>query len=117
MIVGIASRTYHRNPTLLTALGHSINEMALLSVTSTSAPWHVIQGLLLILTWPFPKESSKSDITFPLSGMLLHIAMQNGLHIPMSCHEFSKVKMSAPSEADMIRRSELWAHCIVAYQR
>jgi hypothetical protein len=54
---------------------------------------------------------------FTLSGMMLHIAMQNGTHIPMSSHEFSRFKTSAPSEADMIRRSELWAHCVIAYQK
>lgn len=116
-IVGVACRTYPRNPTLLSALSRSINELALLAIATTSAPWHTIQGLLINLTWPFPKESGKPDVTFPLCGMLLHIAMQNGLHIPMSSHEFSKVKVPAPSEADMIRRSELWAHCVIVYQR
>lgn len=69
-----------------------------------------------MLTWPFPKDVNYPDITFPLSGMLLHIAMQNALHIPMSSHEFSRVKIPALSEADMIRRSELWAHCIIVYK-
>ncbi|GKZ58544.1 hypothetical protein AnigIFM49718_004369 [Aspergillus niger] len=117
-IVGIASRTYSKNPTLLTALARNINEMALLSIISGSSAWHCIQGLLLVLTWPFPKDATMADVTFPLSGMLLHIAMQNGLHIPMSSHEFSKRKrLPAPSEAEMIRRSELWAHCVIIYQR
>ncbi|GLA38218.1 hypothetical protein AnigIFM63309_005224 [Aspergillus niger] len=117
-IVGIASRTYSKNPTLLTALARNINEMALLSIISGSSAWHCIQGLLLVLTWPFPKDATMADVTFPLSGMLLHIAMQNGLHIPMSSHEFSKRKrLPAPSEAEMIRRSELWAHCVIVYQR
>lgn len=116
-VIGAACRTYPRNPTLLTALARSITEMALLSIASTSAPWHTIQGLLINLTWPFPKDAGRPDVTFPLCGMLLHIAMQNGLHIPMCSHEFSKVKIPAPSEADMIRRSELWAHCVIVYQR
>ncbi|KAI9935048.1 hypothetical protein MW887_000669 [Aspergillus wentii] len=116
-MIGVACRTYPRNPTLLTALSRSITDMALLSVASTSSPWHTIQGLLLILTWPFPKDRSRPDVTFPLSGMLLHTAMQNGIHIPMSSHEFSKVKIPAPSETDMIKRSELWAHCVIVYQR
>ncbi|GLA64918.1 hypothetical protein AtubIFM56815_008065 [Aspergillus tubingensis] len=117
-IVGIASRTYSKNPTLLTALARTVNEMAFLSIVSGSSAWHSIQGLLLVLTWPFPKDANMADLTFPLSGMLLHIAMQNGLHIPMSSHEFSKRKrLPAPSEAEMIRRSELWAHCIIVYQR
>jgi hypothetical protein len=72
--------------------------------------------MLLLLTWPFPKEN-RPDVTFPLSGMLLHVAMQNGFHIPMSSHEFSRISIPAPSELDMVRRSELWAHCVLVYQR
>ncbi|PKX99355.1 fungal specific transcription factor domain-containing protein [Aspergillus novofumigatus IBT 16806] len=92
-----------------------IVEMALLSALSTT-PWHTVQGLLLLLTWPFAKDKTRSDVTFTLSGMMLHIAMQNGTHIPMSSHEFSRFKTPAPTEADMVRRSELWAHCVIAYQ-
>lgn len=90
--------------------------MALLSVLSTCAPWYTIQGLLLLLTWPFPKEN-RPDVTFPLGGMLLHVAMQHGFHIPMSSHEFSRVKIPVSSDLDMVRRSELWAHCVLVYQR
>ncbi|EYE90290.1 Zn(II)2Cys6 transcription factor [Aspergillus ruber CBS 135680] len=116
-IIGVACRTYPRNPTLVTALSRSVTNMVLLSASSTSAPWHTIQALFLVLTWPFPKDMTRPDLTFPMSGMLLHIAMQNGLHIPMSSHEFSNVKIPALSEVDMTRRSELWAHCVIVYQR
>ncbi|KAJ5781325.1 hypothetical protein N7457_006485 [Penicillium paradoxum] len=115
-VIGVSSRSYPRNPTLQTALAQEVTEMAFVSVLSTCAPWHTIQGLLLLLTWPFPKEN-RPDVTFPLSGMLLHVAMQNGFHIPMSSHEFSRVKIPAPSEVDMVRRSELWAHCVLVYQQ
>jgi hypothetical protein len=115
-IIGVSSRSYPRNPTLQTAVAQEVTEMAFMSVLSSCAHWYTIQGLLLLLTWPFPKEN-RPDVTFPLSGMLLHAAMQNGFHIPMSSHEFSRVNMPAPSELDMIRRSELWAHCVLVYQR
>lgn len=115
-VIGVACRAYPRNPTLLMALARSVIEMAFLSAVSASPPWHTIQALLLLLTWPFPK-GDHPDVTFPMSGMLLHIAMQNGLHIPMSSHEFSRVKIPVPSEADLLRRSELWAHSVIVYQR
>ncbi|KAL4892508.1 hypothetical protein BDV59DRAFT_43000 [Aspergillus ambiguus] len=116
-VIWIACRTYPRNPTLYVALAPSIMEMACLSITSASAVWHIIQGLVLVLSWPFPKDTTRPELTFPLAGMLLHIAMQNGFHIPMSSHEFARKKIPMPSEADMIRRAELWAHCIIVYQR
>lgn len=90
--------------------------MALLSVASMSPAWHTIQALLLLLTWALPKEG-RPDMVFPMSGLLLHIAMQNGLHIPVSSNEFSRAKVSPPSEAVIVRRAELWAHCVVVYQR
>ncbi|KAJ5153623.1 uncharacterized protein N7500_009062 [Penicillium coprophilum] len=115
-IIGVSSRSFPRNPTLHTALAQEVMEMAFLSVLSTCAPCYTIQGLLLLLTWPFPKEN-RPDVTFPLSGMLLHVAMQNGFHIPMSSHEFSRVKIPESSDSDMVRRSELWAHCVLVYER
>lgn len=90
--------------------------MALVSVASASPAWHTIQALLLLLTWTLPK-GGHPDVTFPMSGMMLHIAMQNGLHIPVSSNEFSRVKISPPSEVVMVRRAELWAYCVVVYQR
>jgi Fungal specific transcription factor domain. len=116
-VIRAASRSYPKNPTLLNALSRGIVEMGLLSLTSTSSPIHTIKGLLILLDWPFPRENATMDVAFPLSGMLLHLAMQNGLHIPMSSHEFSKARIPAPSEADMTKRSELWAQCVVVYQR
>ncbi|KAL2834667.1 C6 zinc finger domain protein [Aspergillus pseudoustus] len=115
-LIGVSCRAYIRNPTLLMALARHVIEMAFLSALSTSPPWHTIQGLLLLLTWPFPK-GDHPDVTFQLGGMLLHIAMGNGLHIPMSSHEFSRVKIPVPSEGDLVRRSELWAHTVIVYQR
>ncbi|QRD89666.1 Zn(II)2Cys6 transcription factor [Aspergillus flavus] len=116
-VIGVACRTYPKNPTLLTALARSITDMALLSLASTSAPWHIIQALLLFLTWPLPKDNTRPELTFPLSGSMLHIAMQNGLHIPMSSHEFTKKRIPAPSEAELVRRAELWTRCVIVYQR
>ncbi|KAJ9190804.1 transcriptional regulator family: Fungal Specific TF [Paecilomyces variotii] len=116
-IIRAASRSYSKNPTLLNALSRSIMEMGFLSLISTSSAMYTIKGLLILLYWPFPRENDAIDPAFPLSGMLLHLAMQNGLHIPMSSHEFSRVRIAAPSEADLTKRSELWAQCVIVYQR
>ncbi|KKA17613.1 C6 transcription factor [Rasamsonia emersonii CBS 393.64] len=112
VIIGVASRSYSKNPTLPSALARHILDAVLLSTASNSAALYKIQALLLLLTWPFPKM----DVLFPLSGLLLHLAMLNGLHIPMSTHEFAKMKTNNLTEIDIHRRSELWAHCIIVYQ-
>ncbi|KAL1964856.1 hypothetical protein VTN77DRAFT_6358 [Rasamsonia byssochlamydoides] len=113
VIIGVACRSYSRNPTLPGALSRNVLDTVLLSMASNSAALYKIQALLLLLTWPFPKL----DVLFPLSGFLLNLAMQNGLHIPMSTHEFAKMKRNHLSEIDVHRRSELWAQCIIVYQR
>lgn len=122
-IVFVASRTYNKNPTLFPTLAEPILEMVLLSMGSNAAPVFKIQSFLLFLTWP----PASLEVVFPLSGWLLHVAMQNGLHMPMASHEFGRnvrSLRSEPSQAnksilmmDLRRRSELWAYCIVVYQR
>ncbi|KAJ5937586.1 hypothetical protein N7454_003928 [Penicillium verhagenii] len=115
-VIGVSCRVYPKNPTLLMALARSIIEMAFMSALSSSPAWHTIQAFLLIIQWPFPK-GDHPDVSFTIAGMMLHIALQNGLHIPMSSHEFSRRKMPVPSEADLLRRSELWALSEVFYHR
>ncbi|KAL4920747.1 hypothetical protein BDW62DRAFT_198631 [Aspergillus aurantiobrunneus] len=116
-IIGTASRTCAKNPTLFPALVKPITELAFLSPLSGSGPWNIVQGLLLVLNWPFPKEDGGVDIIFPLTGLLLHVAMQYGMHNPVSSHEFYKTKHPLPSPVDITHRSELWAYTIITYQR
>jgi hypothetical protein len=113
MVIGIASRTYQRNPTLFSALVFSIRDLALLSVGTNSSALYKLQALLLLITWPFPSM----DVLLPLSGMMIHLAMQNGLHIPVSSHDFAGLRRTSVTEMDVDRRAELWGYCIVAYQR
>lgn len=114
-IIGVGCRSYHRNPTLLGVLPSKIQTMALFSLNSNLS-LQVVQGLLLILFWPFPKASTGTDMTFPLSAALLHMAMQLGLHLPASSQEFSKVRIRL-TENDTKIRAEVWGYCMLVYQR
>ncbi|KAL4800350.1 hypothetical protein BDV19DRAFT_174420 [Aspergillus venezuelensis] len=116
-IIGTASRTCSKNPTLFSALVKHITELAFLAPLSGCGPCNIVQGLLFVLNWPFPKEEGGVDIIFPLTGLLLHVAMQYGMHNPVSSHEFYKTKQPMPSMVDINRRSELWAYTIITYQR
>ncbi|KAL4806298.1 hypothetical protein BDV18DRAFT_160366 [Aspergillus unguis] len=116
-IVGTASRTCAKNPTLFPALVKPIINLAFLSPLTSTGPWNVVQGLLLVLNWPFPREEGGIDIIFPLTGSLLHLAMQHGMHNPVSSHQFYKTKQSCPDVVDINRRSELWAYTMITYQR
>lgn len=116
-IIGTASRTCAKNPTLFPALVKPITNMAFLSSLAAPGPWNTVQGLLLVLNWPFPREPEGVDIIFPLTGLLLHLAMQHGMHNPISSHEFFKTKQPVPDVVDVSRRSELWAYTLITYQR
>jgi hypothetical protein len=113
-IAGVASRSYTKDPTLLDSLGERVLTLALLSLRSPSIT--TVKGLLLLLTWPLPKTQNGHDTTYAISGSVIHMAMQIGLHIPTSSQDFSRVKVDL-TETQIIKRAELWGYCIVTYQR
>ncbi|EXJ63637.1 uncharacterized protein A1O5_11398 [Cladophialophora psammophila CBS 110553] len=114
-IIGVSCRTYSRNPTLISVLPAKIKTMALMSLNATiTLP--VVQALLLILYWPFPKSGNGHDMTYPLSAAVLHMAMQIGLHVPVASHEFSKIPVKL-TEDELKIRAETWGYCTLVYQR
>ncbi|KAL2008418.1 hypothetical protein VTN00DRAFT_6612 [Thermoascus crustaceus] len=115
-IIGVGSRHYRKDPTLFGALAPKIINLALMSLKTKSATLSHIQALLLVLSWPFPPSSLCMDITFPLSGSLIHMAMQAGLHISVTSQNFAKIGIKM-TEEDIKKRAELWAYCIITYQR
>jgi Fungal specific transcription factor domain len=112
-VLAVASRTYSKDPTLLDSLGERVLNLGLLSLRTPTVT--NIKGLLLILTWPLAKAAG-ADTTYAISGTILHMAMQIGLHIPTSSQDFSRVKVNL-TETQIIKRAELWGYCIVTYQR
>jgi len=114
-IVGVACRSYTRNPTLLGFLPAKIHNMALLTLNST-VTLQIVQGLLLVLCWPFPKVSMGHDLGYPLSGALVHMATHMGLHLPVSSQEFSRVRLKL-DEDEIKRRAETWGYCQLIYMR
>jgi hypothetical protein len=113
-ITGVGCRMYAKDPTLLDSLGERVLNLSLLSLRNPSIP--NIKGLLLVMTWPLPKSSTGIDATYAISGSIIHMAMQIGLHIPTSSQDFSKVKVNL-TETQIVKRAELWGYCIVTYQR
>lgn len=108
-IVGVGCRTYARNPTLLAVLPSKILNLAVLTLNSHNSV-EVVQGLLLILYWPFPRSSTDYKPNYVLTGAVVHLAMQLGLHLPVSGQEYSAAKLSLNSE-ELKRRSQIWGYC------
>ncbi|KAF2423645.1 hypothetical protein EJ08DRAFT_441801 [Tothia fuscella] len=113
-IIGTASRNFARDPTLLDCVGDKILNLALMSLRYPSVA--TIKGLLLVMTWPLPRAIGTTDVTYAISGSLLHIAIQIGLHIPTSSQDFSRVKINL-SDSEIAKRAELWGYCVLTYQR
>jgi hypothetical protein len=113
-IIGTASRNFARDPTLLDCLGDKILNLALMSLRHPSVS--TIKGLLLVMTWPLPRAAGSTDVTYAISGSLLHMAIQIGLHIPTSSQDFSRVKVNL-SDYEIAKRAELWGYCVLTYQR
>ena len=88
----------------------------LLSLRTNTGTLPHVKGLLIMLTWAYPTQSSRRAATHAFAGSLVHIGMQLGLHIPASSQDFSRTPLEL-SEYDISRREGLWAYCIVTYQR
>jgi hypothetical protein len=90
--------------------------MALLALNTPQITVPSIQGMLLLLHWPFPKVNSGHDMSYALSAAVLHMAMQIGLHVPVASQEFSKQRLRL-TEDDLRIRAETWGHCTLVYQK
>lgn len=116
VIVSIGSRRYNRQPTLIGVLALPVTRLALQSMIVRSNLIERIKGLILLLNWPFPTSPFYRDPSFLLSGTLLHMAMQCGLHTPAFSQDFSKPYRKVP-EQEPVRRAELWIYVVIMYQR
>jgi hypothetical protein len=114
-IIGVAARSYSEDPFLIFRLAPKINNLALLSLHPSTASLATIKGHLLLLNWPFPRDSLTRDLPFPLAGGMIHMALQIGLHVPLAAQDFSRERVRL-SEDDASRIAELWGYCVVTYQ-
>ena len=116
-IVAVGSRRYAKDPTLLHSLTRDVMDLAMQWRPIRPSLVYVIESLLLLAAWPPPATSSTGDITFTLSGMIMNLALQIGLHQnPSSCQDFARRRISL-SDNEINRRSVLWAWCITHCQR
>lgn len=115
-IVGIGCRRYPNDPTMLGRLAPNITNLALLSLSSRAAPILIIQGLLLLCTWPGPVDTLGKDVGYVLSGIALNLAMRAGLHVFGNGQDFARTKLD-PNEEHTAMRARLWFHCLVVCQR
>ena len=95
-VVSIGSRRYTRQPSLTQALALPVTQLALQSIINRTKPIERMKAVILLLNWPFPSGPFHRDPSFLLSGALLHMAMQCGLHAPNFSQDFSKSYLKLP---------------------
>ncbi|KIW95441.1 uncharacterized protein Z519_04025 [Cladophialophora bantiana CBS 173.52] len=105
-IISVASRRYQSDPTLLTRLARAVTDLLWKSLQTEPHSLGVIQSLVLLCTWPFPTSSSTTDPTYTLSGMIIQLSIQMGLHRPRSPLDFTKFRVNlSPHDVEDRRRT------------
>lgn len=112
----VGSRRYSKIPTLLSSLSSKVRVLALTALGSGVPCCHAIEGVIIILTWPGPVDHSSADATFTLAGLLIHAAMQLGLHMPALSQDFARIPIKTTDE-DIRIRTKKWAYCLLVYHR
>ena len=112
----MAARRYGPDPNLLTSLSSPLSRLLWSTLADVPQDYHVVKALCLLCTWPLPISSTSADPTFMLSGVMMHVAMQIGLHRPSHAHDFSRFKVELREE-ELKDRAKTWAAVLVVGQR
>ncbi|KAH8805215.1 hypothetical protein F5884DRAFT_442907 [Xylogone sp. PMI_703] len=115
-VIGVASRSYDKDRSLFDRISPNVIDLFLSTTRSRSNTIFDIKGLLLVLSWRFAPTSLTTDITHRLSGMMLHMAMQMGLHQPIASQDLSRCRLQN-NDINLNERAEVWGHCVVVYQQ
>ena len=114
IIVSVATRRY--DSSLLTSLAVPLSDLLWKTLAEVPQSYIVVKALCILCTWPLPISSTSSDPTFMLSGLMMQIAMQIGLHRPSHAQDFTKFKVELREE-ELKDRVRTWATCNAVAQR
>ncbi|KAL9133951.1 MAG: hypothetical protein Q9175_004872 [Cornicularia normoerica] len=114
VIVSVATRRY--DPSLLTSLAGPLSELLWKTLAEVPQNYLVVKALCILCTWPLPISSTSSDPTLMLSGLMMQVAMQIGLHRPSHAQDFTKFRIELREE-ELRDRVRTWATCNAVAQR
>jgi hypothetical protein len=115
-IVGVASRRYEQDITLLRVLSSLVTKMAWDGIASAHGQLATIQALLLLCSWPFPATSVVLEPTPTWSDIAMSMAIQRGLHQPQRASEFNRTRLT-PSPSLQQEMSKTWVACKIVAQK
>lgn len=115
-IISVGARRYNTEPTLLNSLSGPVSRLVWSTLADVPQSYHVVKALCLLCTWPLPTSSTSTDPTFMLSGMMMQVAIQIGLHRPSHAQDFSKFRVEL-RDSELKDRIRTWAVCNIVAQR
>ncbi|KAF7944382.1 hypothetical protein EAE96_010779 [Botrytis aclada] len=130
-IVLVSARRYPQDPTLVLNLSKAYMKSLWNSISDMPQRASSIKALALLCTWPVPlirgftksrndKASatmglSELDPTWMLSGIMMQISLQTGMHRPRHAQDFLKQTRDV-SDAELSDRKLTWAICNIVSQ-
>lgn len=115
-IVVIGARRYNGDPTLILLLSSKVLELAKSAIFSTDKVLPAIQALVLLCTWQMPIDTLQKDVIPQLSGAMIQLATNVGLHVYGAVQDFTRVPQKYDTKQRNFR-ARLWAICIYTAQR
>jgi Fungal specific transcription factor domain len=112
-IIITGSRRYSLDPTLLEVLAPKVANLAALAIFRISEYIPTISALLILCAWPLPMENASDDPSPVYSGVIMQLALQNGLHMRSARQDFSQNHLSSDTTTQEIFRIRLWGWCKV----
>ena len=116
-IIVVAARRYgvDREHRLLTQMAEPYSRLLWLNVSKVPQSHHDVRALALICTWPLPYSTTSSDPTFILSGCMMKMAQQIGLHRPTHPLDFNRTQPQY-SDEEITEKLTTWAVCNIVVQ-
>ena len=115
-IVAIGARHCDSTASTLQSLTAPLNRLLWATIAGVPQSYYVVKALCLLCVWPLPISSTTSDPTLTLTGVMMQVAKQIGLHRPSYTQDFSKFKVELREE-ELRDRVKTWAACNVIVQR
>jgi len=105
------------DPTLLQGLAPEVLTLALTSFQLRQNQLDDIRGLLLLCVWPCPSTTLLKDNTVALTGLLLSLSMQAGLHVPTTAFAHLTGAGTEKQSHRQVELASLWAYVVIVCQR
>ncbi|KAL5342438.1 hypothetical protein BJX70DRAFT_410489 [Aspergillus crustosus] len=113
-IICVASRQNSTHSNILSTISGPFTRLMWSTLNSIPQDYNVIKAVCLLCTWPLPTTTQRADPTFVLSGLMMQISMQLGLHRPVRSEEFTTLYVG---HGEAVKdRLQTWFVCNIVAQ-